>query len=283
MRKYQIQGFPKVVFTTAGGEKIVGTGAYYRNEAAKNFLAVMQRAISSVGPIVPLAAAEQAKTMANAMNTAWERKDYAGALKRARLILAVKYELREKAQAEDMLSKLNETAGVAVGEAKQMEKKQEFAEAAKAYRAVMKNFQDTDSAKEATRALSALKRNPELRKKLRKLEVKELWEDAQKFEQAKKYREAKRLYQKLSKDYDDFPEGEAAGKRIVALDNDPKVKAILSGKDVDKECRRFLSMGRSWSANGRKDKARECFQKILQINPGSTYAAEAKKALDALK
>ena len=243
----------------------------------------MQRAISSVGPIVPLAAAEQAKTMANAMNTAWERKDYAGALKRARLILAVKYELREKAQAEDMLSKLNETAGVAVGEAKQMEKKQEFAEAAKAYRAVMKNFQDTDSAKEATRALSALKRNPELRKKLRKLEVKELWEDAQKFEQAKKYREAKRLYQKLSKDYDDFPEGEAAGKRIVALDNDPKVKAILSGKDVDKECRRFLSMGRSWSANGRKDKARECFQKILQINPGSTYAAEAKKALDALK
>jgi len=42
-------------------------------------------------------------------------------------------------------------------------------------------------------------------------------------------------------------------------------------------------MGRSWSTNGRKDKARECFQKILQINPGSTYAAEAKKALDALK
>jgi len=49
------------------------------------------------------------------------------------------------------------------------------------------------------------------------------------------------------------------------------------------ECRRLLTLARSWMANDRPDKARELLEKVVALHPGTLYARQAAALLEKLR
>ena len=62
----------------------------------------------------------------------------------------------------------------------------------------------------------------------------------------------------------------------------PRSAPVAAKRTPEQVCRGWWSLAMSYKRAGRKDKAREYFQKIIAEHPGNEYAAKAKKEIARL-
>jgi len=102
---------------------------------------------------------------------------------------------------------------------------------------------------------------------------------------AGRYAEAAEKYEAIMKKYPDSVQALKAKLRLEAMRKDEAIAAALkegAGKTAEAKCPGWLATGRNFVANGKPDQARPYFQKVIDNYPDSSYAKEAKQALDEL-
>ncbi len=102
---------------------------------------------------------------------------------------------------------------------------------------------------------------------------------------AGRYAEAAGRYESVMKKYPESVQALKAKLRLEAMRKDEAIAAAIKegvDKSAESTCPGILAMARNFVANGRQDKARPLFQKVVDGFPESEYAKEAQKALDEM-
>jgi len=102
---------------------------------------------------------------------------------------------------------------------------------------------------------------------------------------AGRYAEAAGRYETVMKKYPESVQALKAKLRLEAMRKDEAIAAAIKegvDKSAESTCPGILAMARNFVANGRQDKARPLFQKVVDSFPESEYAKEAQKALDEM-
>ncbi|MHC5078097.1 MAG: C25 family cysteine peptidase [Planctomycetota bacterium] len=111
----------------------------------------------------------------------------------------------------------------------------------------------------------------------------DLFKKAEKFEKRNRFREAIRTYEELIKKYAASRFAAEAKKRLERLASDTEVQKAIEKKKADSWCRGMMALARTWEKSSKPAKAAECYRKVIDKYPDSTWAVEAKKALEALE
>lgn len=77
-------------------------------------------------------------------------------------------------------------------------------------------------------------------------------------------------------------EAEAAVAETDAEAATPTSRPAAAGDEVERKARNAFSLAETYRKNGKSEKARELYQKLIESYPDSKAAAEAKKALETL-
>ncbi|MHC4779891.1 MAG: FG-GAP-like repeat-containing protein, partial [Planctomycetota bacterium] len=113
--------------------------------------------------------------------------------------------------------------------------------------------------------------------------VSALFSKAEKFEKRKKYKEAIRTFSELLKTFPESRFADPARARLERLRSDEGVQADLDQRKIDGWCRGMLGLARTWEKSGKTSKASDCYRKIIERYPNTSWAEKARKAMKALE
>jgi len=92
-----------------------------------------------------------------------------------------------------------------------------------------------------------------------------------------------KAYESLAATYADTEAGRTAGQRAKAMRSDTALMSRIANEAAEKDCPGWLSMARNFIKADLPDKARLYLEKVVKTYPDTSYAAEAKEMLEAMK
>ncbi|MEN8148495.1 MAG: tetratricopeptide repeat protein [Planctomycetota bacterium] len=248
--------------------------------------AVMNELVAKLGKPLTTAQYEKLKKILADADAAKKKGD----LKKASKLYGEVIEANKLSALADQAQKnLDEIDSVAKGELEEaLAKVDEDPLAAMiALEAVIENYAGTETAREARKKLSELKKRKDVKKLLGKLkkekEATAKIADAEELVEAGEYTRAIAALKSIARKYRGTKAAETATARVAELEGDPEIAKKIEAAEAEKFSERCLRMGRNYATNGMTDKAKAEFRKVIDKYPGTPWAEEAKKEIEKLK
>jgi tetratricopeptide (TPR) repeat protein len=201
------------------------------------------------------------------------KKRYGAAARLYKNVVDINLRLPVTETAKKELAKIEELAAKELAAARTDVADKAYASAIEKLSDLEKLFAPLPAAKEARDELAKLRQVPEAKEAFEKSERK----DAPATVEAKAPDEATDLASELFTEEEldalDKMAGGAAAEETKATDGDAAAA----------ECRRLLSLARSWIANKQPDKARELLDRIIEKHPDTLFADQAKALLKKIE
>jgi tetratricopeptide (TPR) repeat protein len=177
--------------------------------------------------------------------------------------------------------------------ARELERRKKLTSAAKLYDEIVEEHGEFEPAKLAKKALASLRETDEFREQDRQArledaaerredEAKDRLEAARGLVREMRYAAAHRALKDLIWRYKDTAAAKEAEAELASMESNPDIMSSVRKAKASRSARAWLSMGRNYARMGRKAKAREYFQKVLDEFPDTDHAAEAEKELSKL-
>ena len=108
-------------------------------------------------------------------------------------------------------------------------------------------------------------------------------EAAQQLEEGKRWLEAIAAWKKVAADHPGTETGKEAAAHAEKMEKDPEIRKQLADARSAGACRKLMQLGDSFAKNKMPEKAIAKYQEIVDKYPETSFAAEAKKKIEALK
>jgi peroxiredoxin len=96
------------------------------------------------------------------------------------------------------------------------------------------------------------------------------------------YLEAFKLYRTVTEEYPDTEAGQAADQALARLRSDPKLQETIKNLRADEEAERWLDLADRFAKLEMYGKARECYERIVELHGNTSAAPKAKERLAKL-
>jgi len=271
--KYQpAQGsqMPLVILADANEHKIGSTSGTLDPKAIATEMA---EALKKHGPPANARKAQQIAQELERAKALLEKKEIGPAARILQAIVDQNFKLPATEAAKKQLAPIAEAASRDLAAGKAALEQKNYAEAVARFSGLEQTFPTLEAGKEAGKELAALREVPEAKAAFEKQAKKGEMAHARGTVAAKPTTDPNDI------DNDFFTDDELdALDRMAAGTAQPEKPAA----DPGAECRRQLSLARSWIANKRPDKAKEILGRIIAESPDSLYADQAKALLKKL-
>jgi tetratricopeptide (TPR) repeat protein len=232
----------------------------------------MAKALKTHGPVASMKKARRADDDLKRANAFFEKGHYGPAARLYQGILEAKLKIPATETAKANLAKIVEKADKQLETARLDVADGAYREGIEKLLDLEDNFASLEAGKGARQELEKLRKLPEARAAFDALE--------------KKTRATpKAVVARPTDDASDIDNDFFSEEELDALDEmatGEKPKPVKQPSGGSRECRRLLSLARSWIANKRPDKARELLDKIIEKHPATLYADQARGLLKKL-
>ena len=140
---------------------------------------------------------------------------------------------------------------------------------------------EAEAKRQAEEAAAEAKRRAELA--AREEAARALYGAAEEEFRRKDYRRAIESFRKVGESHGDVEWGRRAAARATELEADPAIRQAIDAARRDTDCKQWLSMGKNYYNNGKKQAAAEWFRKVVDTYPDSPQAREAKEWLAKIR
>jgi tetratricopeptide (TPR) repeat protein len=96
------------------------------------------------------------------------------------------------------------------------------------------------------------------------------------------YVDAKRIYEKVIKDYEDTDAAKEAKRRLKRIERDKSIQQKIAERRSREQAIRWLDIGDRFAAMELYDEAREHYERLVKEHPDTTAATRAKERLSKL-
>ncbi|MDP7034351.1 MAG: thioredoxin fold domain-containing protein [Planctomycetota bacterium] len=283
-KQYKVRGYPSVLVIKNDETVLKKIGGYV---PAPQFAKSMEKALEEYGPVVSPAALIAAEKALKAAQAAVEKKDYPSAIQAANKVVASESAGDFRPQAQAIIDRIDNEGLQALKKARELLGAGQEVEGYAALAKALKTFRGTPASEQIAAAVKEVEEDAAIMGRIetvrKESEANELWRKADRAHAKKKYTDSVRLMEILVKEHAGTTGAESAKKRLASYQADPAIQGALREEVAAKECKRLLMYGKNFASNGKKDKAREFFQKVIQKWPGTKFAAEAEKLLNGLR
>ena len=230
----------------------------------------------------------EAKTLLDQAESALRDNKPSAAIKAlAKFPPAAKADEATAARATDAAQQLESWAAGALGEVETLLQQKQFKEAATRLKDLSVGLAGSPSGAKARQRLDALTANPEARAQLdaadREQRSTEALAAAEKLRADNKHEQAYVKFKTITKDFPNTPAAQSAVAAITAYEKDPTLVQRANNAAAEGKAKGMLSMARNYATAGKPDVARKKYQEIIDQFPGTTFAADARKEMAALK
>jgi len=277
-RSLQISSYPTIVFGAPDG-KIMGTVVGYK-EAAE-FVTILQRH-QTAPPAAPAAPDWMVRDFAEA-SKAVASSDYARALTLLKPIVEDGKDRAMQQKARQVIQDIEQQAAGRLARAKQLEDKNQYAEAIDGLTELLRVYPGTTASQEAGQRLSTLAARPEMKGGQRVRRARELLAQAKEDYRTQQYLCCLDRCELLAAHYADLPEGSDAVQLASEIKSNPEWMKTACDSLCDRLGLLYLSLADTWLRKGQPQQAAQYLEKIVQCFPGTRQAEAAQVRLSYLK
>ncbi|MBL8798882.1 MAG: thioredoxin family protein [Planctomycetia bacterium] len=277
-KSLQITSYPTIVFGSPDG-KILGTVVGFKE--APEFLTILQRN-ATVAPAVPAAPDWMMRDFAEA-GKAVATSDYARALTLLKAIVQDGKDRPVQLKARQVMQDIEQQAAGRLARAKQLEDRNQYAEAVDGLTELLRVYPGTTAAQEAGQRLNILAARPEMKGGQRVRRARELLAQAKEDYRTQQYLCCLDRCELLAAHYADLPEGADAVQLASEIKSNPEWMKSACDSLSDRLGLLYLSLADTWLRKGQPQQAEQYLEKIVQCFPGTRQAEAAQVRLSYLK
>lgn len=277
-KSLQISSYPTIVFGAPDG-KIMGTVVGYKE--ASEFVTILQRH-QTAPPVAPVAPDWMVRDFAEA-SKAVAGSDYARAMTLLKPIVEDGKDRAMQQKARQVMQDIEQQAAGRLARAKQLEDKNQYAEAVDGLTELLRVYPGTTAAQEAGQKLSTLAARPEMKGGQRVRRARELLAQAKEDYRTQQYLCCLDRCELLAAHYADLPEGSDAAQLAGEIKSNPEWMKSACENLCDRLGLLYLSLADTWLRKGQPQQAAQYLEKIVQCFPGTRQAEAAQVRLSYLK
>jgi len=263
--------FP-IIFYAGTDEKVISKAE--GSQRASDVATDMKQALEKHGPVASVKKAHDAEKGLERAKALIEKERFGPAARLLQEVIALDLKIPATETAKAELAKIEERASKLLEAARLDLKDKAYRHAVARLLELEGNFPTLEAGKAAHKELAALRKLPE---------AKDAFEG---LEETEAQTELRTDAVRHTDDPNDIDNDFFTDEEIAALDEMAKGEAApepaAKPEGTSGECRRLLSLARSWIANKRPDKARELLERVIAKEPNSIYADQAKAILKTL-
>jgi predicted esterase len=162
-----------------------------------------------------------------------------------------------------------------------------YLDAIKGLQAAESTFGGCDRAEKIKSRLTALQNDPTIQSEIAQAEIDAAADAAENraltAEKSKDFKRAIATYDAYLASYPKSHRIAEIRRHLATLKADKTIQSGIASKQVDSDCKSWLSLARTYIQNGSSDHAKVYFQKVIDNYPGTEYARTAAKELAELK
>jgi tetratricopeptide (TPR) repeat protein len=241
------------------------------------FVEQAQAAYQKAGPIIAERDIQRINIELQKAQKAYEQGDYPTAIGKLSAIAKLELQLEQVAQAKKLLDKITQEGTAQLHEAKALADQEKFEEAIPQINEITRKFAGTPVEAAAKDVLSKLMSNPALVQMQKEAEASALLQKAKEAYSAEDYATALQRLQQIANSYPDTSAGSVAQQQLAAMKADEVIMKQIADAKADAKCKSLLSMARSFEMNKDFKRAIECYAKIINEFPASSFAEEARR------
>lgn len=269
----RIQSFPTVVLAAPDG-KILATLEGYMEST--RFHEHVQRALATLS------------------NPEWMTRDYQAAVKAiaeadyGRAIALLKGVIEDnknrpvQTKAQQLLQDLEQRASERYTRAKQLQDKGQTAEAIETVTELLRQYPGTHAAGDASKLLTSLLDQSDVRAQLRTHRAKELLKQAREDYKSQQFLCCMERCEVLANTYPDLSEGGEAIQLANEIKNNPEWMRQACETLSERLGLLYLSLAETWLKKGQPQQAMLCLERVIQTFPGTRQADAAQQRLDQI-
>lgn len=260
--------FP-LTFFADGEEKVLSK--LQGGQSAGDLTTEMAAVLKKHGGIASPKKLREAQEKLDDANALLERKQYGAAARLYKDVVDLNLRVPATETAKKELAKIQEMAKKQLESARADVADRAYPNAVSKLLDLEETFSPLPEAREAHEELARLRALPEVKEALEKAETREA--------------AAAPAAPGHTDDPNDVAGDFFTEEELDALDRMADAGEAKPGADeaaAATECRRLLTLARSWIANKRPEKARELLEKVVADHPGTIYADQAKALLEKL-
>lgn len=185
-----------------------------------------------------------------------------------------------------LLEEIEEKAKRWLDEAKQAAEKDDFTKACRILAEISVRFEGTDLAGDAENEIGRLMGNrevkPKIRKALNNAKGELLNDQAADREAGGRFLEAIKLYRQATEEYPNTDAADVADQAIERISDDPRAQKIIKKRRAEEDADRWLDIADRFSKVEMYSKAREYYQRVIDVHPTTRAGSKARERLAAL-
>lgn len=189
--------------------------------------------------------------------------------------------------AADSVKAIADAADKKFADAESAVSEKKYAEAVKTLVGLEKTYAGSELATKAKDRLSQIQSDPAIKSEIQQARIDAAADameaQAQAAERSKDFGRAFAIYEKYVTEYPKAKRFDDVTKHLAELKADKSLQSGIAGKQMEMDCKGWLSMADNYAKAGFKEKARPYLQKVIDKYPSTEYAAAAKRKLAELK
>jgi tetratricopeptide (TPR) repeat protein len=209
--------------------------------------------------------------------------DYARALTLLKPIVEDGKDRAMQQKARQVIQDIEQQAAGRLARARQLEDKNQYAEAIDGLTELLRVYPGTTGAQEAGQRLSTLAARPEMKGGQRVRRARELLAQAKEDYRTQQYLCCLDRCELLAAHYADLPEGSDAAQLASEIKSNPEWMKTACDSLCDRLGLLYLSLADTWLRKGQPQQAAQYLEKIVQCFPGTRQAEAAQVRLSYLK
>lgn len=277
---YQTERTPTTLVIRPNGQvaaRLVG----YRDAAT--YVQELKRALKSLAETPPASGSVALLREFEAAEQLFKRGKLAMAYAAYSRLAALDVKFAEAELARRRLAEIDKLAADELAQAKKAIDEKAFAEAAGRLERLIAQFGGADAAVQARKLKEELTNRPEAKAVMRRATAERLYEQALADLDKEDFGSAILRFETVVKDYGDQRVANDARQELARLRKDPKITRKANDQAAASQSTVWLSIARTWKANGRPERAKAYFEKVIKTFPGTSFAEDAAKELAELK
>jgi len=266
-----------LIFIADANEKVLAKTEGFKRP--RELAARMRKALEAHGPVATTKRAREILRKLDKANALLKKERHGAAARLYQEIVAAKLKMPATAEAKAKLAKIEKMASKQLKGARTDIADKAYPHAIEKLLDLERNFPSLQAGKQARGELAKLQKLPQAKAAFAALEKK-----AAAARKTKKRSAARGLTTDPSEiDKNFFTDEELGALDAMAQKGQEPQPARSATAKSSAECRRLLSLARSWIANKRPDKAKQLLRRVVEKYPTTIYADQAKALLKKLK
>jgi len=264
--KFQVKRYPALVFLDSAGDKLYLLDSKLD---ARRVLSYMARAFLV--------------SMYNSGRRAHDAGDVRTAVRRFETLLIVGEKTPPAAWARRELQRISAEGTKKLSQAKIALDGKDYLKAMTLLDELVYEYQGTDPGIEAKKLAEGLSKEPQaaeaMKEVTRRRDAQRKLARARKLEERKELEDALILYWDIARDFPDAPAAAEAARSANELARDHPLAIKAARRRMQRDCTQWMEIASAFELNGRKDKAIEYYQRIIDNYAGTSYAKKAREAI----